>query len=131
MPSILGILESLDPGPGLWTQKCWTLDRDFGPKTHKICCYFGPRFRDFKVQAQCPAIAKCPIITEILNLPGPGFNVNLKPPGDSFKYLYSFFKLTHSSSQTVTNFRLYLLLNKLFLTKISVDSHVVFETKSF
>ncbi len=35
-----GILESLDPGPGLWTQRCWTLDRDFGPKTHKICCYF-------------------------------------------------------------------------------------------
>ncbi len=27
---INGILESLDPGPGLWTQKWWTLDRDLG-----------------------------------------------------------------------------------------------------
>ncbi len=37
----MGILESLDPWPGLWTRKCWTLDRDFWksrPKTHKICC---------------------------------------------------------------------------------------------
>ena len=24
----IGILESLDPGPGLWTRECWTLDRD-------------------------------------------------------------------------------------------------------
>ena len=27
-----GVLESLDPGPALWTRKCLTLDRDFGQK---------------------------------------------------------------------------------------------------
>ncbi len=29
----------MDPGPVFWTQKCWTMDQDFGPKTHKIYCY--------------------------------------------------------------------------------------------
>ena len=28
----IGILESVDPGPGLWTKKCWTLGGDFDPK---------------------------------------------------------------------------------------------------
>ncbi len=32
----LGILESLDPGPGLWTRKCWTLDRDLW-KSNFVC----------------------------------------------------------------------------------------------
>ncbi len=39
----LGILESLDPGPGLWTRKCWTMDRDL--------CVFGPRFPEISAQS--------------------------------------------------------------------------------
>ena len=70
-----GILELLDPGPGLWAQKGWTLDRDFQksrPKnvqseinSSKYCVFLdwnlGPEssISGSKVQAQGPAIPKC------------------------------------------------------------------------
>ena len=47
----IGILESLEPGPGLWTRKCWCFW--IGRSVH------SPAFSGSTVQAQGPAIPEC------------------------------------------------------------------------
>ncbi len=57
-----GILESLDPGPGIRNRKCWTLDRGFGKNIQKSDNAFP------SVSAHTPGFnLGAPIITD-----GPG-----------------------------------------------------------